>query len=369
MKGLKYILDIGSSKMCLFAYADYKNNPIIVCSAQESYDGFSDSEFFEPSQLGDIVQRLMIDISEKTKSRISKVYVGVPSEFAVCICKRKIKKYSQSIKLTTRLARELFEGADDFVGVTDGYKLISLSPMQYELDNGFKTLKPENKKTTQVVLDGSYIFVKNEFVSRFNTILHNLGVAEIEYCLTALGQALLLNKITDSVDTIAVVDVGHITTSVAILKGEGLAMLSSFSLGGGHITADIMQLLNKTYDEAEELKKKVVLSIQPKGDEKYEVLRNGNKIVASIQIMNGIVRSRIENFAHIIASILDVDTAFRDIPVYLTGDGVNNFRGYLEIFKSILKRNVYEYKLPFDNSKDKFQTSKLGLCELVSVLK
>ncbi len=368
MKNFEYILDVGSSKICLFACTNYKANPVVVCASEQSYDGFSDSEFFEPSQIPDVVQKLMLDMTSKLKTKIKKVYVGVPSEFSVCVCKRKVRKYLQTTKLNSKLVRELFEGIDDFKGA-EGYKLISLSPMQYELDNDFKTLVPEGKRSSQIVLEGSYILAKNDFVSKFNNILHNLGVETVEYVSSILGQALLVNKDKNSIEPIAVVDVGHITTSVAILKGEGLALLSSFSLGGGHITADLMQLLNKDYDEAELLKHKVVLTINPKKDEKYEVVKNGKKISASIQIVNGIVRSRIENLAQIIANVLDIDNAFKDVPVYVTGDGIANFKGYINILESILGRKVYEFKLPFDNSKEKFQTSKLGLAELVSRLK
>ena len=368
MKNLDFILDVGSSKICLFACTNYKSNPVIVCSSEQMYDGFADSEFFEPNEITDVVQKLMIDMSTKLKVRIKRVYVGVPSEFSVCVCKRKIRKYMQVVKLNSKLIKELFEGVDDFSGA-EGYKLISFSPMQYELDSGFKTIKPEGKRTSQVTLDGSYILVKNDFVSRFNKILHNLGVDEVEYVSTILGQALLCNKELNSLEPIAVVDVGHITTSIAIIKGEGLALLSSFSLGGGHITADIMQLLNKDFDEAELLKRKVVLTVQPKKDEKYEVVSKGNKISASIQITNGIVRSRIENLAQIIANVLDIDSSFQDIPVYITGDGIANFKVYINILEEVLGRKVCEFRLPFDNTKEKFQTSKLGLGELIFRLK
>ena len=64
MKNLDFILDVGSSKICLFACTNYKSNPVIVCSSEQMYDGFADSEFFEPNEITDVVQKLMIDMLE-----------------------------------------------------------------------------------------------------------------------------------------------------------------------------------------------------------------------------------------------------------------------------------------------------------------
>lgn len=368
MKNLEFLLDVGSSKICLFACTKFKSAYGIVSSCEEKYDGFMDGEFFEPLQITDIVQKLMMNMSNRLKVKIKHVYVGVPSEFSICVCKRKVRKYQEERKLNTKLLMELFEGVDDFKG-GEGYSLISLSPMQYELDGGLKTLKPEGNKTLQVNLDCSYILAKKTFMARFDKILHNLGVEKIDYVSTILGQALFCNKDLDVLSPIAVVDVGHLTTSVAIIIGEGLALLSSFSLGGGHITADIMQLINKSYNEAELLKRKVVLTIKPKKDEKYEVAYLGGKIGASIQVINDIVRSRIENMAQVIENILNIDNAFKDIPIYLTGDGITNFKGASELLSKITNREVKLFMRPFDSSLNKFQTSPYGLIEIVSRLK
>lgn len=367
MKKIEYILDVGSSKISLFAFSAVKNNPVILASSEELYDGFMDGEFFEPTQITDVIQKLMMDLSLKLNVKIKKVYVGVPSEFSVCVCKRKVRKYVNVQKITSSKVEELFDGIDEFKG-TDGYKLITASPMQYQLDSGLKTLNPEGKRSSQVIMDGSYILVKNSFIERFDKVLHNLGVEIVEYVSTILGQALLCINSLEPLSPIAVVDIGHITTSVAIIKGEGLALLSSFSLGGGHITADIMQLLQKSFKDAELIKRKVSLTIKPQKDEKY-IINNGGEIVSShIQITNDIVKSRIENIAQIIDNVLDIDEAFKNIPIYITGNGICNIRGAINILEQVTKRKVMEFKVPFDNTNERYQTSKLGLAEIISRL-
>ena len=82
---------------------------------------------------------------------------------------------------------------------------------------------------------------------------------------------------------------------------------------------------------------------------------------------NQIVKSRIEMIAKVIKNILTLDEVFKGIDVYLTGDGLSNFKGARNILKDITGLNVYEYKNPFDNSSGKYQTSKMGLAVLANV--
>lgn len=367
MKKIEYILDVGSSKISLFAISVVKSNPVILACSEQLYDGFMDGEFFEPTQITDVVQKLIMDLSMKLNVKIKKVYVGVPSEFSVCVCKRKVRKYVSVQKINDKKIEELFDGIEEFEN-SEGYKLISASPMQYQLDSGLKTIRPEGKRSSQVVMDGSYILVKNNFIERFDKTLHNLGVEVVEYVSTILGQALLCVDSLEPLNPVAVVDIGHITTSVAIIKGEGLALLSSFSLGGGHITADIMQLLQKSFKDAELLKRKVALTIKPQKDEKYIITSGGETVSSHIQITNDIVKSRIENIAQIIDNVLDIDETFKNIPIYITGNGICNIRGAINILEEVTKRQIVEFKVPFDNSKDKYQTSRIGLAEIISRL-
>jgi len=366
VKGIEFFLNVGSSKISLVAVSPAKTTPVIIASSSQLYDGFMDGEFFDSTQVTDAVQKLFAEMTSKLKVKIKKVYVGVPAEFSVCVCKRKVRKFLSVKKINQNLTLELFDGVEDVKNIEE-YKLISFSPMCYTLDSGLKTLEPVGKRSSQISLDSSYILVKKSFVSKFDKVLINLGVKQVEYVSTILGQALSASK-QDGLDSLAIVDVGHLTTEVAILKGEGLALLSSFSLGGGHITADIMQLLKQSYQDAELIKRKVLLTVIPQKNEKYIVNNKDRQILAPISITNDIVRSRIENIARIIDNILDVDKSFEDIPIYLTGDGISNFKGVITILEKITKRKLIEFKLPFDNSINKFQTSSLGIAEIINRL-
>lgn len=364
---LKYFLDVGSSTLRLIAVTKFAGRQRIVAEDSLLYDGFMDGEFLSPDELENDLNQLIDSMTLKIKKPINSVVVGVPSEFCVCICKRISRKYVGLHKVTDNDLRSLYLSNANF-GDSEEYSLISFSPMQCVLDGEFKTLSPVGKKTTSLVLDASYVLAKKSFINLMKDKFNKIKINNIEFVSATLGQAMNCEPIKNDKKPIAVVDVGHISTSVCVYKGEGLALLTSFAMGGGHISSDLMQVLGLNFKSAELIKRKVILTIENKKNEHYEVCYKGNLIKAPINITNQVVKSRIEMIAKVIKDILTIDDVFAGIDIYLTGDGISNFKGVKNIIKDITGLNVYEYKIPFNNSKDKFQTSKTGLASLADAM-
>lgn len=363
MKNLKYIFDIGSSKISLLACCVNGGETLIVSSIDKQYDGFMDGEFFSPEGLADTFSSLLQDMALRVGKPIDNVFVGVPGEFSACVCKRVTRSFIPGKKLTEHDIATLFDGVADFASADD-YTMISYSPMQFELD-GYATLQAVNRKVNDLVMECSYILVKNTFLKLIDDSLNKCGVKNIEYISSVLAQGLFaVQRFGSSLQPMVIVDVGHITTTLAVVKGEGLMMLSSFSLGGGHITADLMQVGRLSYADAELIKRKVSLTIQAKRDERYILYNDGREVNSLISITNDVVNSRLESIANVLKRLLD-KPQFEGLPIYLTGDGVCNFRGVDNLFEAIMERETYLLKAPLDNGKDKYQTSKIGLAELI----
>lgn len=367
MNKLKYILDIGSSSLRLIAVTRFMNKQRIVAEESVLYDGFMDGEFLSVDDLGNDLSKLIEGMTLKMKKQISSIVVGVPSEFCVCVCKRISRKYVGLHKITDLDLRNLYQSNATFGG-SEEYSLISFSPMQCVLDDEFKTLSPVGKKTTSLVLDASYILAKNSFLELIKEKFKEIKINNVEFVSASLGQAMACEPQKDNKKPIAIVDVGHITTSVCVYKGEGLALLTSFAMGGGHISNDLMQVLGLNFKSAELVKRKVILTIESKKNDYYEICYKGNLIKAPINITNQVVKSRIEIIAKVIKDILTIDEVFNGIDIYLTGDGITNFKGVKNIIKDVTGLNVYEYQIPFNNTRDKYQTSKMGLANLADII-
>lgn len=364
---LKYILDIGSSSLRLLAVGEFAGKPRILAEESILYDGYLDGEFLTVDELDETLAQLIDKMVAKMRKPIHSIIVGVPSDFCVCVCKRISRKFTSAHKISNAEIYELYQKNATF-GDSEEYQVINFSAMQYVLDDGLVTLSAVGKKSSSLTMDASYVLAKQTFLSLMQEKLNQAGIKNIDFISTPLGQAMACEREKDDNKPIAIIDVGHISTSVCVYKGEGLALLSSFSIGGGHVSSDIMQVLGLSFKDAELIKRKVILTIQSNTNSYYEVCSKGNLIKAPINITNQVVKSRIEMIAKIIDEILSLDEIYNDIDIYLTGDGIANFKGVKNIIKDATGKKVFDYKIPFNNSKDKFQTSKIGLVELSSVV-
>lgn len=364
---MKYILDIGSSAIRLLAVSKFNNAQRIFAEDEILYDGYMDGEFLSPEDLSESLSQLIDKMNNKLHKRINYIIVGVPTDFCVCVCKRISRKFPQMHKIKQDEIIKMFENNSTF-GNSEEYSMINYSAMQYTLDDGLKVDSPVGKKTASLIMDASFVLAKKSFIEMINNILTELKIGKIDFISTALGQAQVCETQDDSNKMIAIVDVGHISTSVAVKKGEGLALLSSFSMGGGHISSDIMQVLGINFKNAELIKRKVILTVETERNTYYEACTKGNLIKAPINITNQVVKSRIEMLAKIVKEILDMDPIFKDIDIYLTGDGIAHFKGVKNIMQEITGRKINEFKIPLDNSRTKYQTSKIGLAKLSEIV-
>ncbi len=367
MKNLTYIFDIGSSKISLLACKIHKGESTIITSINCSYDGFMDGEFFSNEQLGEVMHDLLNEMGKRIGRSVENVYIGVPSEFCACVCKRVTKNFIPAKRIISAEIATMFDGINDFAN-KDEYVVTSFSPLQFNID-GVVSMTLPSRTVSQFSMDCCYVLVKKNFSKLVTEILTELGVKHVEFIATALAQGqFAIKQMGNSLNPVAIVDVGHITTSVAVAKGEGLMMVTSFSLGGGHITADLMQVNNLNYQDADAIKRKVCLTVQSKKDERYLAYNGEKPVRALINIANDIVKARIESIANVVNRILDSNPALKDLPIYLTGDGGCHFRGVINIFETVTNRKVYLLKSKLHNGDDKYQTSKISLAKIVGDL-
>ena len=163
------------------------------------------------------------------------------------------------------------------------------------------------------------------------------------------------------------VDVGYITTNVALVRGDGLLFLNSFSMGGGYITSDLSECLKISFSEAERLKHKVILGWTPSQSDTYEIEGDENLQTYSARATNDIVSDRVEMICEYVLKCLE-NCAYDlpdFLPVHITGGGFNFIIGIKNVITKKIKRQIVlvSPKLPNVNRPD--YSSEVGLLNMV----
>ena len=134
-----------------------------------------------------------------------------------------------------------------------------------------------------------------------------------------------------------VIDAGYLSTSVAVGRGEGLEVLKSFSMGGGHVAADIYEVLGVPFELAERAKELIDLNLSYSDD--AVLATDGEHVVYAAEACE-IVRARLEYFAEVVAGIIGGADTPTYLPVYLTGEGFASIRGARTVIAEKLGRTV-----------------------------
>ncbi|MDD2227381.1 MAG: cell division FtsA domain-containing protein [Clostridia bacterium] len=349
-KNVAFVLDIGSSKITALAGgAGINDNFLIFGRSSIPYSGFSDGSFFEEEKLEEKISQAIEDVELASNISTKKITLAVPSEFCISKNKKITIDFNTLKRLTEDFVKQICAKACEEI---DGQTLIGVYPIYCILDDGNKiTDLKYSPKTTKLFCFFNAIYADSNFVTKMNEILSLLGIQKVHYvCSIYCETQYLINPEKIAGNTL-LIDIGYLTTGVAVAKNKGLLKLNSFSLGGGHIMGDLAQCLNIPIKQAENLKRKIVVSVRPSASDMYEIEDTEPKKVYA-NVANQIVSERLDMFATFISKC--IKPCFEKgtiLSAFLTGGGISYIKGAREYLSGRLGVNLElaePAQVPFD---------------------
>lgn len=358
------IVDIGSfSIVTLIGERGVNNTFKILGKGEVSYDGFSNGKFFSPKDLKHVIGMSISNAEQNSGYKVTEVFVGVPGEFCASYCQDVTINFGRRKKIKDAdLSALMRKGVKKLAT----HSVINHSAIYYILDDGKRIIDPINKASTTLTSKVNYVMAENNFLDFMSGIFAELGIRHVVYISANLAEMIYLIEPSVRDRYAILVDIGYMTTNVMVGQGDGLLFLNSFSLGGGHITGDLYQVLNIPFVQAESLKHKIVLNWNAKDSDTYEVMGKEFINTYSAKATNEITEDRIEVIVSYILKCLDkCDYEIPDyLPIYLTGGGVCYIKGVKDFMARKLGRKV-EIVAPelADNNRPDF-SSKISLLDL-----
>ncbi len=333
------VADFGSSKINVYAgMSNAYNNLNIISKCEQEYEGFISGKFIEIEKVGKAFLSAINIIQANLNQKITKIFVGVPSEF----CFLTTNDYSLNFKIKTKILQKQLDFLfnQNLAKSLQGKTLINKSAISYKID-GKSTIHPLSKQAKLLEARVCEVYAENYFINLLRKIVENLNI-ELEFLSTTLAQGNYLLDNEQKQNGVVLVDCGFSSTSVSYHLGEGLTNLKSFSLGGGHITSDLQEILNLPYAQAEQLKQKLILTIKPSPLDVYTLNILENAVEISVKTVNDIALARIEVIANAINKCLQAfeNKIADDKEVYITGGGLAYLKGIKNYLSKILKRKI-----------------------------
>ena len=332
------VLDIQSDTITL-VMQDRKFSESFAFHDSRSYSGFQDGEFLNKDELIGTVRSLIDRCRKTTFCDPEEIMVGVPAEFTSATVSEREVDFTIPKKVTEKDVDDLISEAP---ASNSEYTVISAAPVWFIPDSGKAEITPYGITTTKLKCMMSYVYCVNSFVALFDKISEYADV-KFEYMSDMLAEVMYV--VPESMrDTGAlVVDAGYISTGVAYAYGDGLLGLKAFSMGKGHIAAELTMRAGIPYEAALKIVGKLNFNLHPVGGEKYFVTTSeGENKEYDISKINEMAAGKVEDIARgIIAAADTFPFALpEDAGIVLTGSCFENMPGAKEIIERVTGRKV-----------------------------
>ena len=343
MKDSIAIVDFGSSKIVTLIGSEGINNTLTTLGKGEIfYAGFHNTNFIEPENLKFSIASSIANAEDASQQKITDVYIGVPGEFSAVVTKNITLKFPKVKRITPFDVENIYKTGNIFENEPN-YCLINQSVIYYEIDGGQKVIDPLNFKAKQVTGKISYILALRSFVEIIKSIFYDLNIRINGFISSVLAESLYLFEPSLRDKYALLVDVGYLTTSVALSQGNGLIYLNSFSMGGCHVSSDLSQCLRIPFSEAEQLKNKIALAWIPSSKDVYSVETSDQVMKTyAAKAANEIALDRVELICSYIERCINLCKyeVPKFLPIYLAGGGISLMHGVRNIISQKLKRPV-----------------------------
>ena len=319
-------LDVSSKCIPAMVGVEKSNKFLSVkCEERQTYFGYSEGEWIDIENVKNVSETVLKRVLGSFKGKRKILHVSVPAEFLAVVTKKVDVEYERSKRITDYDVDYLYQKGDDFN--ESGFRTVSATAIAYSLDGGSWSFEdPRNCFAQKLAVNASYILCEKKYFSVFNEIASRLGFKTVQYHPTPLCEILSVFEKEERFNQQLLVDVGYLSTSVVVFKGDGVQALKSFSYGWAHIAANLYEMLEIPFEDAEEMLKQIDLNLYYEDGEIYTTASGYDIPIAeaveiaraSLNVLVSTVKQAAEECDFMGSSAL---------PVYLTGDAFEQFRG------------------------------------------
>ncbi|MBS1412135.1 MAG: cell division protein FtsA [Christensenellaceae bacterium] len=336
-------IDIGTSKVvCMIAEKGVYDGFNLLGISVNEYAGYDRSGWLEPRELKYTISSVLREAEKQAGRRLRRVHVGVPGDFTEVILKKASLSFGKARRITQDDVELLFKRGENFSAMRD-YSVAHRCPIHFLVNGERKTMDPLNMMASELSAMVSYVLVNKGFMRSVGALMESEGYVVDSAVASPLAQALAFIPAEMRDRTSILVDIGNRSTSISVLKGDGMLYHNSVRIGGLHITRDLAMLMHVDDEIAEQLKRRAVYGLSVSRDDVYELLPKGSSRIQSFSAMKvqEIINARVDEICDIIKKELEQSGCILPeyVEIWLTG-GTSGMRGIREFMQKRLNRGV-----------------------------
>ncbi len=346
------VLDVRSSELTLLVGERGVNDTFVFkASRTEPYDGYDvNGNFFdENDKYAEAISRALSSVEQVCGERIKTLYVGVPGTFLHLVTKQHEISFPSARKITQREVDTLFQGAKV---KCKGYTFIRGASMVYVTADNRRVVDPIGLSSEKLSGVLSYYYCADSFIEATESAFSGRDL-HLKYIPSELAQVNYLIPSETRDESAIYLDVGELSSTVCIARGNGMVAQRSFWVGRAHMAAQLLESFSLgSYEAAQALLSKVSLYRNaPEG--RMEFHFNNQTYDVRLDELNEVVRQGLSNICEEVDKFLSAYNS-RELeckPLYVSGEGLRGIRGAFEFMSRLTSRVCEEIApdLPYYN--------------------
>lgn len=357
------VMEIRSSELAIFVGERGINNTFVFkASRTEPYDGYENGAFYDEAALRKAVYRALDSVEQTCGEHIRKLYIGVPGEFLRVVPREQVASFPKKVKIGSKQLDQLFEDGKEKL---KKHLFIRAESMIYITADDRRVANPEGLYTAKLTGLLSYFYVKSYFV---RVMCETFADSHIELRflpeLLAMSNYLIPPETRD--EYALFLDAGYLSSTVAMILGNGVLAQKSFWAGKGQIVYRLMDKFRMPYDAACALLGKANLYSKADPSTRWEFLYRGKSYEIVQSEMVEAIKEGLDELCEAVGKFLEDYTGgeLDSKPIYVTGEGLYGIRGALEHVSKRLNRICERVapEIPFFNKP--FMSSRIALMDM-----
>lgn len=339
------ILDIRSKEITFLLGSKGVNGTFAFRGSQsEKYEGYVVEGFIDEDSFRRAVSCAITSVRQHYNGIIEEVYVGVPTPFVSVVTSGHTLSFPSKRKISSPDVDALYESGLDELGAQG--RCIRRSHMYFTLGDNRKYFTVDDLygvPTTMIKGGLCYYFISDYFHDSVTTLLNDLGISSVKFIPSGLAQSIYLLPEIKREGYAYLLDIGFLTTSVSVVYGSGIVHERSFDCGVGQVLVALMEELEVSFEEAEEILAAANISGGTVPKDMAWGFENDNRQF-SVQRINDIIKCSLDVLCENVEQFFGkyyrtkTTTGLTVNPISITGEGIGEIKGAAEHISRRLNR-------------------------------
>lgn len=206
-----------------------------------------------PAAFAGALQRVLARIGRSTGQPVERVALAIPGTYINTVTSTAERRWDTIERVTADHVEELRRHALHRPSAT-GLVLASV-PVAYDIDGRRTAVPPVGQPARSLRIEVQAFVSPEHYVAQLAKVLTGLGVTPDVLVPRALASAEAVLHDGERRQSVVVIDIGGMSTDIAVFLNGQLHDLFSFPVGGRAITNDIAAVLELPFSTAEQIKR------------------------------------------------------------------------------------------------------------------